>query len=123
MAKKPSKKQTGLPFVNFLVSEEFLGKDGLWNPGKRRTSKIRCGFQINVMGGREHYLQLAEFLRRFAEKDTSHDGDYHEHFEDLRSADGNVRLHVIFRKDDVGDCSWGIWFPEKSKRPRQARGG
>src|ERR1043166_7724251 len=111
MAKARRKKKAAPPFVSFLVAREYLGKDGLWNP-RSKGSPLRGGFQVNVMGTREHYLRFADFLRRFAERDTSDDGDYHEHFEDLRSADCKVRLHMILRKDDVGDGTWRIWFPK-----------
>ena len=90
------------PFVNFSVVREYLGRDGLWNP-RDRTPPHKAAFQINVFGSREHYLQLAEFFREFAECVISADGDYHEQFESLMSTDANVRFHIIRRKDDVGD--------------------
>ena len=117
---KTEKAQT--PFVNFLVEREYLGRDGLWNP-RDRTPPLKAGLQINVFGSREHYLKLSDFFREFAERDTSRDGDYHAHFEGLASADGNVRLHIILRKDDVGDSIWGVYFPKKSKKKRIKKSG
>jgi hypothetical protein len=105
------------PFVNFSVVREYLGRDGLWNP-RDRTPPLKAAFQINVFGSREHYLQLAEFFRVFAERDTSTDGNYHEHFEGVMSTDDNVRFHIILRKDDVGDSIYGDFFPKSSKKPR-----
>ncbi len=99
-------------FVNFSVEREYLGSNGLWNT-RAETPPVTDAFQVNVFGSREHYLKLAEFFRKFAERDTSTDGDYHEHFEGLMSTSGNVRLHVILRKDDVGDSGWRKYFPDK----------
>ena len=99
------------PFVTFLAAREYLDEEGIWNP-KDGDAPVECGFQINVFGTRDHYLKLAEALKKFAEKDTSKDGDYHEHFEGLTSANGKVRLHVILRKDDVGNCTWKDYFPK-----------
>ncbi len=107
------------PFVNFSMVREYPGRDGLWNP-RDGAPPLEAGFQVNVFGSREHYLRLAEFLRAFAEQDTSHDGDHHEHFEGIASTDGKVRLHLILRKDDVGDSSWRDHFP-KPARPKPAR--
>jgi hypothetical protein len=99
------------PHVAFLMAGEYPGENGLWNP-RDDGPPVDGGFQVNVFGTREHYLRLAEAVRRFAEQDTSCDGDHHEHFEGLFTADGKVRLHVILRKDDVGDSSWKTWFPK-----------
>ena len=101
------------PYVTFLMAEEHLDKNGLWNPQDEDPS-LDGGFQVNVFGTREHYLKLAEIIRLFAEQDTSHDGDHHVHFEDLLTANGKVRLHVILRKDDVGNSIWKAWFPKPS---------
>jgi hypothetical protein len=103
------------PFVNFLVAREYLGRDGNWNP-RFGGPPVKGGFQINVFGRREHYLWLAKFFRKFAERDTSSDGNYHEHFEGLMSLDGTVRLNLILRKDDVGDSSWKGFFPKARKK-------
>jgi hypothetical protein len=108
------------PFVNFYVASEYLDRNGEWNP-RFRALPLRAAFQVNVFGSPEHYLQLAEFLREFAERDTSTDSDDHEHFEGLRSCDGNVRLHVILRKDDVGDTCWHGFFPKPVRKNRKVR--
>jgi hypothetical protein len=105
------------PFVYFSIDREYLGRDGLWNP-RVGTPPLKAAFQVNVFGSRKHYLQLAEFLREFAEQDTSRDGEHHEHFEKVMSADGNARLHFILRKDDVGDSAWAYEFPELVKKQR-----
>lgn len=112
---KPKKEKP--PFVNFSVAREYLDGNGLWNP-RDDAPPLKAAFQINVFGSRQHYLQLAEFLRKFAERDTSTDGDYHEHFEGLMSTDGNVQIHMILRKDDVGDSIWGDFFPKPTKKRR-----
>jgi hypothetical protein len=105
------------PFVNFSVAREYLGRDGLWNP-RDRTPPLKAAFQVNLFGSRKHYLKLAEFFREFAERDTSKDGDFHEHFEGLMSTDSNVRLHIILRKDDVGDSIFAMYFPKPRKKSR-----
>jgi hypothetical protein len=94
-----------LPFVAFSVSPEYLDENGLWNP-RDGNPPLQAAFQINLYGTREHYLRLAQAIRKFAEKDTSADGDHHEHVEGMLSFNGKVRLNVILRKDDVGDATW-----------------
>jgi len=108
------------PFVNFSVAREYLDRNGIRNP-RDKTPPLKAAFQVNVFGSREHYLQLAEFFREFAERDTSTDSDYHEHLEGLMSTSGNVRLHVILRKDDVGDSCWRDCFPKPTKKQRKAK--
>jgi hypothetical protein len=93
------------PFVSFSVSPEFLDENGIFNPRDGQPPR-EAAFQVNVFGTREHYLKLAEFFRAFAEQDTTNDGDYHDHFEGILSHNGKVRLHVILRKDDVGNATW-----------------
>jgi len=88
------------------MTREILDEHGIWNPVDGEPFISEGGFQINVFGTRENYLRLADALRRFAEQDTSTDADYHEHFEDLRDANGKVRLHIILRKDDVGNSGF-----------------
>ena len=114
-------KKAKAPFVSFEIEREYLGRDGLWNP-RIGTPPLKAGLQVNVYGSRKHYMQLARFLREFAEQDTSRDAEHHEHFEGVMSADGNVRLHLILRKDDVGDSAWASHIEESGKK-RQARSG
>jgi hypothetical protein len=115
-------KKAGFPFVNFAIVREYFGRDGQWNP-RFKSQPLKGGLQVNVFGRREHYLKLAEFLRKFAERDTSLDGEYHDHFMGLVSIDQRVRLHVILRKDDVGDSCWSNFFPKpalkRRARPRE----
>jgi hypothetical protein len=94
-----------LPFVSFSVSPEYLGENGIFNP-RDGQPPLEAAFQVNVFGTREHYLKLAEFFRAFAEKDSTDDGDFHDHFDGILSYNSKVRLHVILRKDDVGDATW-----------------
>jgi hypothetical protein len=98
------------PHVTFLISREYLDEDGLWNP-RDEEPPVEGGFQVNVFGSREHYLALADSIRQFAEKETGGDGDFHNHFEFL-AANGKVRVHLICRKDDIGESTWSQWFPK-----------
>ncbi|RBP41355.1 hypothetical protein DES53_107186 [Roseimicrobium gellanilyticum] len=100
------------PTISFLVAEEHL-EDGLWNP--KDSAEAPAGLQINLIGNRAHYLKLAEFIKKFAEQDTSNDSEYHEHFNGMMSVDGRTRLHIILRKDDVGDGSYSTSFPKSRK--------
>lgn len=123
MTRPQAKRRASKAFVNIHVVHEYLDEDGVWNP-RDEDPPLEGAFQVNVMGSREHYLKLAEFLRHFAERDTSNDGDYHEHFQDVMSVDRRVRLHLILRKDDVGNGLYREWLPPSSKRraktvPRQ----
>jgi len=56
-------------------------------------------------------VKLAEVIRAFAEIDSSHDGNFHHHFEGIMSVDNRTRLHLILRKDDVGDSFHSASFP------------
>jgi hypothetical protein len=105
MPSSTSQNAEGESRLPFLVCSEYFDEDGIWNP-RHTEPPLEAAFQVNVFGSRAEYLRLAEFFRAFAEQDTSRDGDYHEHFEGLTSLDGKVRLHVILRKDDVGDATW-----------------
>ena len=93
------------PRIAFLVAREYLEEEGLWNP-RDEEGGLEGGLQINLVGTRDQYLQMAELLRQFAEMDTAGDSDFHEHFEGLISADGKTRVHLILRKDDVGDGAY-----------------
>ena len=87
----------------FALADE----DGLWNP-RDDDPALERGFQVNVFGTREHYLRLADAIRRFAEQDSAHDCDHHERFQSLLTANGRVWLHVILRKDDAGEAHNGV---------------
>lgn len=113
-------KKTTLPFVTFVVRREYRSRDGQWNP-RIKEPLFAGGLQVNVFGRRKHYLQLAAFLKDFAERDTSDDGEYHDHFEGLMSVDGRVRLNVILRKDDVGDSAYSAYFPGSPAKSAAAK--
>jgi hypothetical protein len=108
------------PFVNFTVSREYLDQNGIWNP-RDKAPPLKAAFQVNVYGAREHYSQLADFFREFAERDTSDDSDYHEHFEGLTCSNGNVRLHLILRKDDIGDSGWSSCYAPPKKKSQKTK--
>ena len=114
-------KKAKLPEVTFTIDREYLERNGLWNP-RDNAPPLKGGFQVNIFGRRKGYLQLAEFIRRFAERDTANDPNYHEHYEGIMTVGENVRLHIILRKDDVGDSIWTDYFPRKKQR-RASRGG
>ena len=103
-------KESQFPHINFGVNREYLDENGIWNP-KDEDPPLEDAFQVNVFGTKKEYLKLSEFFRELAEKDTSLDGDYHEHYEEIMSIWGGVRLHVILRKDDVGDSIYSDYFP------------
>jgi hypothetical protein len=84
-------------------------EDALWNP-RDHDRALQSGFQVNVFGTREHYLKLADAIRRFAEQDAAHDCDHDECFQSLLTANGRVWLHVILRKDDAGEAHGGVGF-------------
>ena len=103
---------TKFPHVSFVMCKEYLDKDGIWNP-RDEDSPVEGGFQVNVFGTREHYLRLADAIRQFAEsQDSLGNSDHHEHFEGIFNSDGKVRLHVILRKNDVGDSDFKMYFPK-----------
>lgn len=95
--------------IAFLVAREYPEEGGLWNP-RDDEGGFEGGLQINLVGTRDHYLRMAELLRQFAELDTSGDSDFHEHVEGMMSADGKTRVHLILRKDEVGDGAYSHWL-------------
>ena len=97
-------------FPSFSFSREHLDENGNWNPVDEEAP-LEGGFQLNLYGSREHYLALAEAIRKFAMIDTESDGDYHHHLEGIKTVDGRVRFHVIVRKDDAGDSIHRNSFP------------
>ncbi len=86
--------------VNFIIDSEYLGSDGLWNP-RDGDPPMEGGLQINLFGSREHYLKLADAIRAFAERDTSTDSDYHEHFQGMVSY--GLSLNLVRDPLRVGD--------------------
>jgi hypothetical protein len=54
--------------------------------------------QINVWGTAADYRELGRHLLAIAELDTTVDPDFHQHYDELRSDDGQTRLHLILRK-------------------------
>ena len=102
------------PTLSFIIAKESLGPDGIWNPSDEEGS-LQGGLQINLIGDSSDYHALADWIRDFANRDTTPDSDYHEHVGGLMSGDGRTRLHLIVRKDDVGDGSWASFLPKKQK--------
>jgi hypothetical protein len=96
--------------VTFHVHREVRDDNGLWNPTDEGS--LEGGLQINVYGRKADYLQLADAIRAFAGVDSSNDGDFHRHIEGLMSVDGRTRLHIILRKDDIGDSTHSESFPQ-----------
>lgn len=92
--------------------EEFslTDEDPVWSR-RGDTQALESGFQINVFGTREHYLRLADAIRRFAEQDAAHDCDHYEHVKSLLTANGPVWLRVILRKDDAEGAPGGCFLP------------
>lgn len=110
--KKLKRAAKKIPHVSFMLSKEYLDENEIWNPKIGEPFVQEGGFQLNIFGSRENYLRLADAIREFAEKNTSGDSDYHEHFEDLFDVKGKVRFHIILRKDDVGNSIWQDYFPK-----------
>lgn len=97
-------------FPTFSICREYLDEDGIWNP-RDQDEPIEGGFQLSLFGRKEHYLALAEAIREFAMRDTTNDGDYHEHIEGFETVNRKVGFHLIVRKDDVGNSIYKDSFP------------
>jgi hypothetical protein len=85
--------------VQFAVYRMFPDSDGYWNPVGE--GPYRGGLQISINSTAEGYRQLADYFQRLAEVDTSADPYYHEHHAPIVSIDGETRIEVICRKDDM----------------------
>jgi hypothetical protein len=103
--------------VSFIIAKESLGPDGIWNPSDEDGS-LQGGLQVNLIGNKDDYYALADWIRQFADQDSSSDSDFHEHFEGVMSADGRTRLHLIIRKDDIGNGAYGCFLPKNIKAER-----
>ncbi|CAA9352654.1 MAG: hypothetical protein AVDCRST_MAG40-2986 [uncultured Gemmatimonadaceae bacterium] len=55
-------------------------------------------FQINLWGTAADYRELGRYLLAIAELDASADPDFHQHHDEVMSADGRTRLDLIVRK-------------------------
>jgi hypothetical protein len=87
--------------LTFTMHRERPDEDGMLNPvdGERTVEE---SFQINVVGNSRGYRELGKLLLALAELDTTQDPDFHQHHDEVVSADGRSHLHVIFRKQDKG---------------------
>jgi hypothetical protein len=81
----------------FKVYRETPDKEGLWNPVDGEGT-FRSGLQINIWAESEGYRELGRYFLALAELNTDVDPGYHEHHDQLRSADDGTRVHVICRK-------------------------
>lgn len=104
-------KSTELPA--FLIAREYLDENGIWNPIDEEGT-VNGGLQVNLIGTKESYLKLAEEIRKFALIDTERDSDFHIHNEGIMSGDGRTRMHLILRKDDIGDGVYSSYIRPKS---------
>ena len=94
------------PDIAFLLRRHDADEHGnMGSPGDDDPA-LHGSLQLNIFGDREMFLRLADKLREFAVEDTSTDSEHHEHLDNIVSVDGKVRLHIILRKDDVGDATW-----------------
>ena len=54
--------------------------------------------QVNVWGTSADFRELGRYLLAIAELDASADPGFHQHHDELRSADGRTRVDLIVRK-------------------------
>ncbi len=83
--------------IQFTVHSEELDEAGLLNPVSGAPT-VAGAFQINVYGTSNGYRELGRYLLALAELDAGADPDFHQHLDDLLSADLRTHLHVILRK-------------------------
>ncbi len=91
-------KRPDTPSLPFLACREYLDENGIWNP-RGEEPPLDEAFQVNLFGSRADYLQFAEFIGAFADRDASSDGDFHEHVDGLASVNSKGRVHLILRKE------------------------
>ena len=81
----------------FSVYREILDEDGNLGPTIGEPS-LGGAFQIDISADSEGLRRLGTYLLGLSELDASVDREFHEHHEDLMSADGRTKLHIIIRK-------------------------
>jgi hypothetical protein len=99
------------PHVTFLVSNEYLDEEGIWNP-RDDEPEHEGAFQVNVFGTREYYLRLAESHSQLCRAEHVRRRRLPRTFRWDHVRHDKTRLHLILRKDDVGDSTWKHRFPK-----------
>jgi hypothetical protein len=62
------------------------------------TGGYAGALQVNLWGTSGDYRALGRHLLALAELDASADPGFHQHYDELRSADGRTQVHLILRK-------------------------
>ncbi len=58
-------------------------------------------FQVNIWGSAADFRELGRYLLAIAELDTTIDPGFHQHHDEVRTADGRTRIDLIVRKSPV----------------------
>jgi hypothetical protein len=85
------------PKFGLNVLPEVDDSEGGYGPVPGGSS-YSGSLQVNLWGTAHDYRELARHLLAIAELDSTADPGFHQHYDELRSDDGNTRLHVILRK-------------------------
>jgi len=83
--------------VRFAVHRQEIDESGLLNPVDGE-GPLEGSLQINITASSQGYRELGKYILGLAELDASADEGFHDHFRNLRSADGRTHLHLILRK-------------------------
>jgi hypothetical protein len=67
-------------------------------PAMSNVGSYAGTLQVNLWGTANDYRELARHLLAIAELDTTADPGFHQHYDELRSDDGQTRIHLILRK-------------------------
>ena len=79
------------------VLPEITDDDGVSGP-LIGSGSYAGTLQINIWGTAADYRELGRHLLAIAELDTTVDPDFHQHYDGLRSDDGQTRINLILRK-------------------------
>ena len=85
------------PAFGMNVLQEFDDSDDAPGPILGAGS-YRGALQINIWGTAADYRELGRHLLAIAELDSSVDPDFHQHYDTLRSDDGQTQVELILRK-------------------------
>jgi hypothetical protein len=80
---------------NLLATRE--DEEGALGPEPSAES-VSATFQLNLWGTSTDFRELGRYLLAIAELDTTADPSFHQHHDELTSADGNTRVDLIVRK-------------------------
>jgi hypothetical protein len=83
--------------LSFSLHRQMPDEDGVMIPIAPAPG-VQESFQLNIAGSTAGYAELGRYFLALSSLDTARDPDFHEHFDDVISSDGQTVVDVIVRK-------------------------